>query len=60
MASPFPGMDPYLESYLWSDVHQSLASQIKRQLSPLVRPNYVVRLAIYFVNSLTTAGLISF
>lgn len=50
MASPFPGMDPYLEGYLWQDVHQSLASQLKRQLSGLVRPRYVVRLAVYFVS----------
>jgi hypothetical protein len=50
MASPFPGMDPYLEGYLWSDVHQSLAAQLKRQLSPLVRPNCVVRLARYMTD----------
>jgi hypothetical protein len=43
-------MDPYLEGYLWADVHQSLASQIKRQLTPLLRPKYVARLAVYFVN----------
>jgi hypothetical protein len=42
-------MDPYLEGHLWPDVHQSLASQFKRQLSPLLRPRYVVRLAVYFV-----------
>ena len=49
MPTPFPGMDPYLEGYLWPDVHQSLASQFKHQLSPLLRPRYVVRLAVYFV-----------
>ncbi len=49
MPSPFPGMDPYLESYLWPDLHQSLAGQLKRQLAPLLRPGYVARLAIYFV-----------
>lgn len=49
MPIPFPGMDPYLEGYLWPDVHQSLASQFKRQLSSLLRPRYVVRLAVYFV-----------
>ena len=49
MPTPFPGMDPYLEGYLWPDVHQSLASQFKRQLSPLLQPRCVVRLAVYFV-----------
>jgi hypothetical protein len=41
MPSPFPGMDPYLEGYLWSDVHHRLATQISDQLMPLLRPQYV-------------------
>lgn len=56
MPSPFPGMDPFLEGYLWQDVHQSLASQFKRQLSPLLRPRYVARLAVYFVGDAMPAG----
>jgi hypothetical protein len=50
MASPFPGMDPYLEGYLWQDVHQSLAGQFKRQLNPLLAPHYVARLAVYIIS----------
>lgn len=46
MPSPFPGMDPYLEGYLWADVHQALAYQFRRQLAPLVAPDYAVRLAV--------------
>lgn len=46
MPSPFPGMDPYLEGYLWADVHQALAYQCRRQLVPLVAPKYAVRLAV--------------
>lgn len=46
MPSPFPGMDPYLEGYLWADVHQALAYQFRRQLAPLVEPTYAVRLAV--------------
>jgi len=45
MPSPFPGMDPYLEGYLWGDVHQTLAGQLSKQLTPLIKPNYVARLA---------------
>ena len=26
MPSPFPGMDPYLEGYMWADVHHELAT----------------------------------
>jgi hypothetical protein len=39
-------MDPYLEGYLWSDVHQALAYQFRRQLAPQVEPTYAVRLAV--------------
>ena len=47
MPSPFPGMDPYLEGYLWPDVHSALASKIRQQLTPLLRPNYAARLEVY-------------
>jgi hypothetical protein len=42
-------MDPYLEGYLWADVHQALAYQFRRQLVPLVAPKYAVRLAVTMV-----------
>ena len=45
MPSPFPGMDPYLESPLhWRDVHHRLAAEISRRLSPRLSPRYVARL----------------
>ena len=44
MPSPFPGMDPYLEGEVWSDVHQELAGELRRRLVPLVRPKYTARL----------------
>lgn len=49
MASPFPGMDPYLEGYLWPDVHNALAAKIREQLTPQLRPRYTARLEIYTV-----------
>ncbi|MBI4771998.1 MAG: DUF4058 family protein, partial [Chloroflexi bacterium] len=49
MPSPFPGMDPFLEGYLWPDVHHRLATQISRQLGPLLWPRYVARLEVYLV-----------
>ncbi len=52
MSSPFPGMDPYLESPLiWRDVHNRLAAQISRQLAPYLSPRYVARLETRFVAS---------
>lgn len=47
MPSPFPGMDPYLEGYLWPDVHSALASKIRQKLAPLLRPRYIARLEVY-------------
>lgn len=44
MPSPFPGMDPYIEDAdLWRDFHAELASEIKRQVAPQIRPSYFVR-----------------
>lgn len=40
MPSPFPGMDPYLEGYLWPDVHNAFANKIPQQLTPQLRPRY--------------------
>jgi hypothetical protein len=43
MASPFPGMDPWLESpYIWGDFHQAFASAIRAYLkNALPKPFYV-------------------
>lgn len=44
MASPFPGMDPYLEDpAIWSGVHAALLAAIFERIGPAVRPKYVVR-----------------
>ena len=45
MPSPFPGMDPYLESRdYWSDVHHRLISEVDRQLQPQLNPRgYFIR-----------------
>jgi len=43
--SPFPGMDPYLEGLtLWPDVHSSLMTIFREQLTPLLVPKYVAEL----------------
>lgn len=41
MASPFPGMDPYLEqSAFWSSFHTRLIVAITDALAPMIRPQY--------------------
>ncbi|MDJ0619446.1 MAG: DUF4058 family protein [Calothrix sp. MO_192.B10] len=43
MASPFLGMNPYLENPLfWSEVHNLLIAGIFRRLNPQLRPKYKV------------------
>jgi hypothetical protein len=42
-------MDPYLEGYLWPDVHQALAGEIRRRLVPKLIPRYVARLKVHVV-----------
>jgi hypothetical protein len=46
-------MDPYLEGYLWPDVHHRLATQISDQLMPMLRPRYVARIEIQVVQDAT-------
>src|SRR5260370_20031179 len=47
MPSPFPGMDPYLESpQIWPDVHHGLISGIQEALSPNLRPRYLARVEL--------------
>ncbi|HZW29467.1 MAG TPA: DUF4058 family protein [Isosphaeraceae bacterium] len=41
MASPFPGMDPYLEGSQWMSVHAQLASVLVRQLNPQSLPRFI-------------------
>lgn len=53
MPSPFPGMDPYLEDYLWPDFHQRIAAEISRTLAPQLRPRYVARLAVRIIQDKT-------
>ena len=43
MPSPFPGMDPYLESSEhWMNVHSTLITEIRERLSKQLRPRYFV------------------
>ncbi len=42
MASPFPGMDPFIESQLWEDFHGDVIPIIRALIIPQVRPRYTV------------------
>ena len=57
MASPFPGMDPYLESDLWQEFHDRLANQISAQLMPQMTPYYVALLAKRYVVDRPALGI---
>ncbi len=45
MPSPFPGMDPLIESTddCWTEFHSAFVNGIRNTLVPRVRPNYEVR-----------------
>ncbi len=42
MPSPFPGMDPFIESQKWEDFHTDFIPAIRAALTPKLRPRYVV------------------
>ena len=44
MPSPFPGMDPYIESSgVWEDFHHDLIAEIKHAVAARLPANYVAR-----------------
>ena len=47
MPSPFPGMDPFLESQRWRDFHTRFITILSERLTPCVRPRYVVEVEEY-------------
>jgi len=47
MASPFPGMDPFIEGQRWRDFHTTVITVVREILAPQVRPRYVVEVEEY-------------
>ena len=47
MPSPFPGMDPFIESQKWQDFHTTFITVLRELLMPKVRPRYVVEVEQY-------------
>ena len=43
MPSPFPGMDPFLESQEWEDFHTTFNTILRERLGPSLEPDYLVR-----------------
>jgi hypothetical protein len=54
MPSPFPGMDPYLETSTWMNFHNLLCAEMIRQLGPKIRPRYLARVTEHHLHA---AGL---
>ena len=42
MPSPFPGMDPFLETQKWEGFHTRFVNELADRLVPLLRPRYEV------------------
>jgi hypothetical protein len=48
MSSPFPGMDPFIESRrIWSDFHLDLAAEIRAHLNAHIQPGYYATAVTY-------------
>ncbi len=48
MPSPFPGMDPYIESNRnWPDFHNGLADELRAQLNTHIQPRYYATTVTY-------------
>src|SRR5437868_329544 len=40
MPSPFPGMDPYIESWIWPDFHTCMVVELRSQANPQLPKGY--------------------
>jgi Protein of unknown function (DUF4058) len=47
MPSPFPGMDPYIESWIWSSFHSNVIVAICDQLNPRLPKRYIASTELY-------------
>ena len=47
MSSPFPGMDPYIEGWIWGDFHARLIAAIYDQLSPRLPKQYIASTELF-------------
>jgi hypothetical protein len=47
MPSPFPGMDPYLESWIWGDFHSNMISALGEQLNGKLPRRYIANTELY-------------
>ncbi|MCS7187612.1 MAG: DUF4058 family protein [Armatimonadetes bacterium] len=57
MPSPFPGMDPYLETpEIWVDFHNNLASEIQANLNRTMPKRYIARLSPRIVCEIVETG----
>ena len=43
MSSPFPGMDPFLESQEWEDFYTTFSTVLRERLGPSLEQKYLVR-----------------
>ena len=43
MPSPFPGMDPFIERFVWRDFHTTFNTVIRELLRPQIAPAYAAR-----------------
>ncbi len=47
MPSPFPGMDPYIESWIWGDFHARLVTTICDRLNPTLPERYIASTELF-------------
>lgn len=47
MPSPFPGMDPYLESWIWADFHGNMMYAMRAQLNGKLPRRYIANTELY-------------
>ncbi len=47
MPSPFPGMDPYLESWIWADFHVTFITALRSQINQNLPKRYIANTELF-------------
>jgi len=47
MPSPFPGMDPYIESWIWADFHANFIGALRAQLNAKLPKRYIANTELF-------------
>ena len=54
MPTPFPGMDPYIESWIWGSFHSNLITAIYDRLNPRLPKRFIASTELFVLRLMSS------